>query len=127
MTSNLRYVHSSRSGMLLAVAALVASFAAPLAAQVDPRRRLEADPDMPRKDGFDPDRAIFWGQPNFIPLRDPEWKSLRSARRAGDVTNETTVVSFEIAGKTLALVSSQMSYHHVAQGEMEGEPWMVTF
>jgi len=56
-----------------------------------------------------------------------EWKSLRAARRAGDVTDETTVVSFEIAGKTLTLVSSQMSYHHVAQGEMEGEPWMVTF
>ena len=113
--------------MVLAVAALVASFAAPLAAQVDTRQRLEADPDMPRKDGFDTDRAIFWGQPNFVPLRDPEWKSLRSARRAGDVTDETTVLSFEIAGKTLVLVSSQMSYHHVAQGEMEGEPWMVTF
>ncbi len=127
MTPHRRDVHSTRIGILLAVAALVATFAAPLAAQVDPRQRLEADPDMPRKDGFDPDRAIFWGQPNFIPLRDPEWKSLRSARRAGDVTNETTVVSFEIAGKTLALVSSQMSYHHVAQGEMEGEPWMVTF
>ena len=113
----------------MAVAVLMASFAAlfaaPLAAQFD--QRLEADPDMPRKDGFDTDRAIFWGQPNFIPLRDPEWKSLRAARRAGDVTDETTVVSFEIAGKTLSLVSSQMSYHHVAQGTMEGEPWMVTF
>ena len=31
------------------------------------------------------------------------------------------------SGKTLVLVSSQMTYHHVAQGEMEGEPWMVTF
>lgn len=113
--------------MVLTVAALVTSFAAPLAAQVDPRQRLEADPDMPRKDGFDTDRAIFWGQPNFVPLRDPEWKTLRSALRVGDVTDETIMLSFEIAGKTLALVSSQMSYHHVAQGEMEGEPWMVTF
>ena len=26
---------------------------------------------MPRKDGFDPDRAIFWGQPNFVPLLEP--------------------------------------------------------
>ncbi len=116
---------SARIGSLMAVAVLIASFAAPLAAQFD--QRLQADPDTPRKDGFDTDRAIFWAQPNFIPLRDPEWKSLRAARRAGDVTDETTVVSFEIAGKTLALVSSQMSYHHVAQGEMEGEPWMVTF
>jgi hypothetical protein len=25
------------------------------------------------------------------------------------------------------LISSQMAYHHVAQGDMNGEPWMVTF
>lgn len=37
------------------------------------------------------------------------------------------MLAFEAGGRTLALVSSQMSYHHVAQGEMAGEPWMVTF
>ncbi len=82
---------------------------------------------MPVKDGFDTDRAIFWSQPNFIPLRDPEWQSLRGARRAGDISDKTTVVTFDVGGQTLVLVSSQMAYHHVAQGEMEGEPWMVTF
>ena len=104
---------------------LIASFGAPLAAQRNDR--LAADPDMPVKEGFDTDRAIFWARPNFIPLRDPEWQSLRGARRAGEVSDETTVVTFDVAGKTLVLVSSQMSYHHVAQGEMDGEPWMVTF
>jgi len=68
---------SARIGILMSVAVLIASFAAPLAAQFD--QRLQADPDTPRKDGFDTDRAIFWAQPNFIPLRDPEWKSLRAA------------------------------------------------
>ncbi|MCH7892840.1 MAG: sulfatase-like hydrolase/transferase [Gemmatimonadetes bacterium] len=43
------------------------------------------------------------------------------------LTDETVVVTFDVQGKTLVLVSSQMSYHHVAQGEMEGEPWMVSF
>ena len=89
--------------------------------------RAPADPNMKVKDGFDRDRAIFWAKPNFIPLRDPEWQSLRAARRAGDIQDDTPVLSFSVAGKTLALVSSQMSYHHVAQGEMAGEPWMVTF
>ncbi len=126
MSKQLPDVDRKRLGMLMVVTLAIASFAAaPLAAQFD--QRLEADPDTPRKEGFDTDRAIFWARPNFIPLRDPEWKSLRAARRAGDVTDETTVVSFQMAGKTLALVSSQMSYHHVAQGEIEGEPWMVTF
>ena len=109
----------------LAIALLVASFATPLSAQFTDR--LEADPQMPVKDGFDTDRAIFWARPNFTPLRDPEWQSLRGARRARDVSDETTVLTFDVRGKTLVLVSSQMSYHHVAQGEMEGEPWMVTF
>ena len=109
----------------LAIALLIASFVTPLSAQFSDR--LEADPEMPVKDGFDTDRAIFWARPNFTPLRDPEWQSLRRARRAGDVNDETTVVTFDVRGKTLVLVSSQMSYHHVAQGEMEGEPWMVTF
>ena len=76
---------------------------------------------------FDTDRAIFWARPNFTPLRDPDWRPLRGVRRAGDLTDETTVVTFDVQGKTLVLVSSQMAYHHVAQGEMEGEPWMVTF
>ena len=112
-------------GRAVAIAVLIASFGAPLAAQFP--GRLEADPDMPVKDGFDTDRAIFWARPNFTPLRDPEWQSLLGARRTGAVSDETTVLTFDIRGKTLVLVSSQMTYHHVAQGEMEGEPWMVTF
>ena len=112
-------------GTAMAIAVLIASFGAPLAAQFSDR--LVADPDMPVKEGFDTDRAILWARPNFVPLRDPEWQSLRAARRAGEVSDETIVVTFDVAGKTLALVSGQMAYHHVAQGEMDGEPWMVTF
>ena len=112
-------------GAAIAIAVLIASFGAPLAAQLSDR--LEADPNLPVKDGFDTDRAIFWSRPNFTPLRDPEWQSLRGARRAGDISDETTVLTFNMRGKTLVLVSGQMAYHHVAQGEIEGEPWMVTF
>ncbi len=112
-------------GAVMAITMLIASFGAPLAAQFS--ELIPADPDMPVKDGFDTDRAIFWSRPNFTPLRDPEWQSLRGARRAGDISDETTVLTFDVRGKTLVLVSSQMAYHHVAQGEMEGEPWMVTF
>ena len=88
---------------------------------------LQPDPDMPVKDGFDTGRAIFWERPNFTPLRDPEWESLRAARRAGRIADDTPVLTFVAGGETLVLVSSQMSYHHVAQGDIEGEPWMVTF
>ena len=52
---------------------------------------------------------------------------LQDARRAGHVQDDQPVLIFEAGGETLVLVTSQMSYHHVAQGEMAGEPWMVTF
>ena len=111
----------------LASLALLALLLSPAVAQAQMPDMLEADPDMPRKEGFDTDRAIFWSERNFDPLRDPEWISLSDARRADNVQDETPVVVFEAGGKTLVLVTSQMSYHHVAQGVMEGEPWMVTF
>lgn len=88
---------------------------------------LEADPDMPMKDGFDTGRAILWESRNFDPLRNPEWVSLRQARKDDHVSDETPVLVFEVGGETLVLVTSQMSYHHVAQGDLKGEPWMVTF
>ncbi len=125
MRSFSQEVLATAIGTTLAIAVLIASFGGPLAAQFSDR--LEADPNMPVKEGFDTDRAILWARPNFTPLRDPEWQSLRGARRAGRVSDETTVLTFDVRGKTLVLVSGQMAYHHVAQGEMEGEPWMVTF
>ena len=89
--------------------------------------QVEADRNMPTKEGFDTDRAIFWRSSNFVPLRNPDWRSLSDARRAGDISDNTPVLVFEAGGSTLVLVSSQMAYHHVAQGNMNGEPWMVTF
>ncbi|MCH8813421.1 MAG: DUF3179 domain-containing protein [Gemmatimonadetes bacterium] len=125
MRSFSRDVSPTPIGTTMAIAVLIASVGAPLGAQFSDR--LEADPNMPVKEGFDTDRAIFWARPNFIPLRDPVFQSLRGARRAGEVNDQTTVVTFEVGGKTLVLVSSQMAYHHVAQGEIGGEAWMVTF
>lgn len=83
-------------------------------------------PDQPMAEDFDPERALFFAEPNFVPLRNPEWRPLDDV--VGDeVAEDTPVLVFEAGGETLVLVSSQMSYHHVAQGEMAGEPWMVTF
>ena len=125
MRSFFQDVSPAPIGTAILIGVMLASLSTPLSAQF--ADRLEADPNMSVKDGFDTDRAIFWARPNFTPLRNPEWQSLRAVRRAGDLTDETVVVTFDMQGKTMVLVSSQMSYHHVAQGEMEGEPWMVTF
>jgi len=115
-------------GRLALGLALFAGFAG-FAAEAQAQRFTEipAEPGQPVREGFDTERAIFWAEPNFVPLRDPEWQTLRGARRARDVSDDTPILVFEAGGRTLSLVSSQMAYHHVAQGEMAGEPWMVTF
>ena len=115
---------NSRVAAVIAIAALGA-----VTAEAHAQRftAVPPEPGQPAAEGFDTGRALFWAEPNFIPLRDPEWVPLREARNARDVSDDTPVLVFEAGGETLVLVSSQMSYHHVAQGEMAGEPWMVTF
>ena len=111
----------------IAIMILVAAALLPSMGDAQGFQQVAADPNMPTKDGFDTGRAIFWSAPNFVPLRDPDWRSLSDARRAREVSDDTPVLVFEAGGSTLVLVTSQMSYHHVAQGDRNGEPWMVTF
>ena len=116
----------------VAIMMLTAAALSPGMARAQGFQAVAADPNMPIKEGFDTDRAIFWRAPNstkksFVPLRNPNWRSLSAARASGHVSDDTPVLVFEAGGSTLVLVSSQMAYHHVAQGDMNGEPWMVTF
>ena len=99
----------------------------PLAGQIEIPEELPVDPELPVKAGFDVERAFLGSRPIFTPLRDPDFEPLGAVLRRGDVSDDTPMLVFRAAGRTMALVSSQMSYHHVAQGEMAGEPWMVTF
>jgi len=37
------------------------------------------------------------------------------------------LIIFERAGEKRALLARQMAYHHVAQGELAGKPFLITF
>ncbi|MEW5939943.1 MAG: hypothetical protein AB1750_09800 [Chloroflexota bacterium] len=37
------------------------------------------------------------------------------------------LIVFERGGAMGALVAREMAYHHVAQGELEGQPYLVSF
>ncbi len=108
----------------LAVALLLPAAAT---AQIQIPEELPVDPDLPVKAGFDVERAFLGSNPIFTPLRDPEFVSLRQALRDGELEEDTPILVFEAGDRTLTMLTRQMSYHHVAQGEMAGEPWMVTF
>ncbi len=50
-------------------------------------------------------------------------RPLRSARLSG----RTELIVFERGEKRRALLMRQMAYHHLAQGELAGEPYAVSF
>ena len=37
------------------------------------------------------------------------------------------LITFARGGETRALVAREMAYHHVAQGELGGQPYLVSF
>ena len=49
--------------------------------------------------------------------------SLQAAQLAGD----TELLAFEKGGERRVLLVEEMIYHHIAQGELAGEPYMVSF
>lgn len=76
---------------------------------------------------FDLSRAFMAKRTIFEPLYVTETRPLREALAEDVVREETRLLIVERNGERLALVTAQMAYHHVAQGELKGEPWMVSF
>ena len=77
---------------------------------------------------FDVDRAYQVDSTVYAPFRAETTRPLLRALEEGELDGQTSllVMDHPEAGR-LALVTDQMAYHHVAQGEIAGEPWMVSF
>ena len=59
----------------------------------------------------------------FTPLRPRRGVALAEAGAPGDAD----LLVFEVGGERRALLLREMNYHHVAQGEVRGEPFLVSF
>ena len=77
--------------------------------------------------GFDIERAYVVDSTRFVPFVATESRSLRGALRADVIHEDTPLMVLDHRGGRLALSMEQMAYHHAAQGEFEGEPWLVSF
>ena len=77
--------------------------------------------------GFEPGRAILYDVSQFDPFPVTAMEPLEDALSDGRVGEETGVLLLRRGDTRLALMTEQMSYHHIAQGELDGEPWMVSF
>ena len=76
---------------------------------------------------FDIDIARMGVGSRFEPFRVSESEPLRDAMSAGKLQGDTRVLVMDHPAGVLAFLTDQMAYHHVAQGEIDGEPWMVSF
>ena len=76
---------------------------------------------------FDIDIARIGVGSRFEPFRVSESEPLLDAMSSGRLQGDTRVLVLDHPAGLLAFVTDQMVYHHVAQGEIDGEPWMVSF
>jgi len=73
---------------------------------------------------FDASRATLKGPDMFKRFQVSEdGESLAGA----DIDPEKEIIIFERGSEHRALIVSQMAYHHVAQGELAGAPYLITF
>ncbi len=78
-------------------------------------------------DAFDIERAFISDKQMFVPFPVEETELLSDALTAGRVTGDMNLLILEKDDVTLSFLVQQLAYHHVAQGEIDGEPWMVSF
>ncbi|MEM7414874.1 MAG: hypothetical protein AAF389_05205 [Gemmatimonadota bacterium] len=76
---------------------------------------------------FDESRAYLGEAPMFDAFYPEAYEPLSTLLRDGRVDDDTAILRLRRGDTTLTLITNQMSYHHIAQGELAGEPWMVSF
>jgi hypothetical protein len=76
---------------------------------------------------FDVRRALLVYEDIFAPFHVTATRPLQDALDSGDVRENTLVIVAQRDAATMVLLRRQLTYHHVAQGEAGGEPWMVSF
>ena len=80
-----------------------------------------------RAPDFDADRARLSDKDMFRPFEVKTTRPLEEALATGEVAEGTPVLVMEREASVLVLLTRQMVYHHVAQGDLAGEPWLVSF
>lgn len=76
---------------------------------------------------FDAKRAVLSKRDMFRPLAVQQTEALADAMARKQVRSETPLLLLERDGAALALLTDQMVFHHVAQGELNGVPFLATF
>ncbi len=76
---------------------------------------------------LDVSRALLVDSDIYPPFHVTATGTLAEALDCGAVRQHTPVLVVEHGSMVLVLLTRQLVFHHVAQGETEGEAWMVSF
>jgi hypothetical protein len=63
----------------------------------------------------------------FPPFNVARYQDLKTALKKRKVDPQTKLMVFAVGQHTLALVLKQMAFHHVAQGQLDGQAWAAFF
>lgn len=76
---------------------------------------------------FDVSHAQLSDKDMFQPFEVIATQPLGEAIASGEVRADKPVLVIVRDVSVLVLLARQMTYHHVAQGNLAGEPWLVSF
>lgn len=88
---------------------------------------MDKNADKPSMIGSIPARAVFHKRHVFEPFRVQRYEPLIDAVRQRRINVVEPILLLEASPKPIALLTKQLAYHHVAQGDLEGHRWMVSF
>ena len=84
-------------------------------------------PNGPAAPGFDFSRFAPTAVGTFETFHVKETFPLKKVLDEGKVAADTRLLVMETAGENLALLTDQMTYHHIAQGRAGNKDWMATW
>jgi len=84
-------------------------------------------PNGPAKPGFVISRFALTAVGTFETFYVKQTDPLKTVLDEGRVAPDTRLLVIETAAGKLALLTDQMTYHHIAQGRAGGKDWMATF
>ena len=84
-------------------------------------------PNGPAKPGFDISRLALTAVGTFETFYVKETYPLKRVLDEGRVAPDTRLLVIETAAGKLALITDQMTYHHIAQGSARGKAWLAAF
>jgi hypothetical protein len=84
-------------------------------------------PNGPAKPGFDISRFSPTRIGTFETFYVTETHPLKQTLDVAKVAGDTRLLIIKTAAGNLALLTDQMTYHHIAQGRTRNKDWMATF